>query len=263
MVEQEGNGVTQDLPQQPAAQMPRIVGPYPLYGVALCELRKDGVDPVAKAAQIGALLWGGVPLLGGVRSKEFYAHSRQLFLGVGRVVIAVSDEKAKGSLTEFGEHGKFVDVGGGHREASDEPRPTEPYVHPKAVEGGLPKKRVLAESRLSSEAAAAVSAGEETRWQGKRVADGEASIVRSESEEFLPETLLDLPEVGSLPSEGGPMHLTEGRKPFTVVAAEERVYALVGVEPKELADHFDGEDLGIGDMLSLGEGPREGELGDP
>jgi hypothetical protein len=44
------------------------------------------------------------------------------------------------------------------------------------------------------------------------------------------------------------MHLAEGRKPFAVVPAKEGVYALVGVETEELADHFDGENLGVREL---------------
>ena len=38
MVEQESDGVTQDLPKQPAIQVPEVLGPHPLYGVASGEL---------------------------------------------------------------------------------------------------------------------------------------------------------------------------------------------------------------------------------
>ena len=38
MVEQESDGVTQDPPKQPAIQVPEVLGPHPLYGVASGEL---------------------------------------------------------------------------------------------------------------------------------------------------------------------------------------------------------------------------------
>jgi hypothetical protein len=60
VVEQEGDGVREDLPKQPASQVPEVLSPYPLDRVASRKLAEDGVDTVAKAAQIGALLWGGV-----------------------------------------------------------------------------------------------------------------------------------------------------------------------------------------------------------
>ena len=72
--------------------------------------------------------------------------------------------------------------------------------------------------------------------------------MRGECEELLPETLLDLPEVGGLAGEGGPMDLKKCREPFTVVPSEVAVECLVGVYPQELADHFDGEDLGVGEL---------------
>ena len=72
--------------------------------------------------------------------------------------------------------------------------------------------------------------------------------MRGECEELLPETLLDLPEVGGLAGEGGPMDLKKCREPFAVVPSEVAVECLVGVYPQELADHFDGEDLGVGEL---------------
>ena len=72
--------------------------------------------------------------------------------------------------------------------------------------------------------------------------------MRGEEEQFLPDTLLDLPEVGRLPREGCPMDLTEGREPFAVVTTEEEVDTLVGVYPEELSDDLYGEDLGVGEL---------------
>ncbi len=66
-----------------------------------------------------------------------------------------------------------------------------------------------------------------------------------ERNELLPEALLDLPEVGSLAAEGGPMYLAEGGEPFSMMMAKEEVDALVGVESQELADDLYGEHLGV------------------
>ena len=111
MVEQEGYGVREDFAQQPAYQMPQITRPHPLYRVASGELRKDGVYPVTQPAEEGAPFEIRVSLLGGVRGQKLYAPLRQLFFSLGRVVVTVSDEKARGGLGEFGEHGEFVGVG--------------------------------------------------------------------------------------------------------------------------------------------------------
>ncbi len=69
-----------------------------------------------------------------------------------------------------------------------------------------------------------------------------------EREELLPKALLDLPEVGRLPGEGGAVDLAEGREPFAVVAAEEEVDALVGVEAEELTDDLHGQHFGVGEL---------------
>ncbi len=71
-------------------------------------------------------------------------------------------------------------------------------MYSEAVEG-LFEESVLAESSLPFEARAAVGSGEQTRRQGKRVRQGEGGIVRGFSQEFLPEELLYLPQVGRLP----------------------------------------------------------------
>jgi hypothetical protein len=72
--------------------MPEVSGPHPLYGVALRELRGDGIDAVAKTAQIGTLSWGRISFLGGIRSQKIYAHlSQQLLCSLGRVVVKIPD----------------------------------------------------------------------------------------------------------------------------------------------------------------------------
>jgi hypothetical protein len=92
MVEQEGYGVRKDLPKQPAGEVPHVARPHPLDGVTLGELRKDGVYPVAKTAQQSTPPGSRIPLFAGVRGQKLYSYVRQLFSGVGRVVVAVPDE---------------------------------------------------------------------------------------------------------------------------------------------------------------------------
>jgi hypothetical protein len=121
------------------------------------------------------------------------------------MVVAISDDRARSSLGDLWEHGKLVGIGRGYRDAADHPRPANPHMHPKAIEGLL-EESVLAESSLPFEALAAMGSGEQTRWQGHRVADGEGRVVRNAGEELSPEELLGLPQVRCLPGEGGAMH---------------------------------------------------------
>lgn len=246
MVEQEGHGVREDFAQQPARQMPEVARPHLLYGVALCELAENGVYPVAKPTEEGALFRGRVPLLGGMRGQEFHTDARQLLLpGLWRMVVAVSNDQAGSSLGEFREHGKLVGIGRGYRDAGDHPRPADPYVRPKAVEGPL-EEGVLAESGLPFEALAAMGSGEQASRQGHRVADGEGRVVRNAGgEELPPEALLGLPRVRRLPGKSGAMHVQEIREEVGVVAPEVREELRVFVEPQELADDLDGEDFGV------------------
>src|SRR5215218_8547901 len=187
MVEHKGHGVREDFPEQPACQMPEVTRPHPLYGVTLGELAENGVYAVAKTAQQGTPSGSRISLLlGGVGGQKFDAHLRQLLSGLRRVVVTVSYDDPGGKLGEFWEHRELMGVGWSHREASDHPRPADPHVHPKAVEG-LPEQCVLAKSGLATETPAAISAGKQASWQGHRVADGEGRVVRSVGQELLPE----------------------------------------------------------------------------
>ena len=67
----------------------------------------------------------------------------------------------------------------------------------------------------------------------------------SEREKLLPEALLYLPEVRSLPGEGGAMHFAQSGEPLAVVTPEVTKDPLVGVEPQELAYDLDGEDFRV------------------
>ena len=120
-------------------------------------------------------------------------------------------------------------------------------MHPEAVEGLLDKD-VFAEGGFAAKAFAPVGAGEEARWQRHRVDEGKGRVMRGEEEQFLPEALLNLPEVGRLPGEGGSMYLAKGGKLSVVMSAEEEVYVLIGVDAEVLADDLDGEYLGIGEL---------------
>lgn len=186
--------------------MPQVARPHPLHGVASHELGEDGVYAVAKPAQEGAPPGGGIALLAPARREELDARAtRQFLLRFGRPVVAVADGEPFGGLDDELRHdGEIVGVGRGQREAGDEARPADTtHVHPETVEG-LPEKRVFAESGLSPETAAAVGSGEKARRrQGERVHQGEGGVVGGVGQELLPEALLDLPEVGGLPGEGG------------------------------------------------------------
>ena len=58
-------------------------------------------------------------------------------------------------------------------------------------------------------------------------------------EEVLPEGLLDLPEVGRLPREGGAVDPRKGGEPLRVVALEVGVDAPVGVYPQGVSSSME------------------------
>jgi hypothetical protein len=174
------------------------------------------------------------------------------------MVVAVCDDQTRSSLGQFWEHRKLVGVGRGYRDAGDHPRPANPYVHPKAVEGLL-EEGVFAEGGLPFEARAAMGSGEQAYWQGHRVADGEGRVVRNAAEELSPEELLDLPQVRCLPGEGGAMHPQEVREEVDVVAPEVRKEFCVFVESQKLTDDLDSEDFSVaerGSGSTLSEAPE-------
>jgi hypothetical protein len=90
MVEQEGYGVREDFAQHSACQMPEGTRPHLLHAVALGELRKNGVYPVAKPTEEGTLFRGRVSLLGGIRGQKLHTNVRQLLPGFWRMVVAIS-----------------------------------------------------------------------------------------------------------------------------------------------------------------------------
>jgi hypothetical protein len=181
--------------------------PNLLYAVALCELLKNGVDAVANTAEQSTSFGSRISLLGRMWDQKLHTHTRQLFSGLWRMEVAISYDDPGGKLYKLRHHRELVSVGGGHRDAGDQPRPAEANVHPEAVEG-LPEQRVLAEGRFPFEARAAVDASKEASRQGHRVADSKGWVVGSERKELLPKTLLDFTEVSCLPGEGGPMYLS-------------------------------------------------------
>lgn len=176
VVEQEGYGVRKNFAQHSTGKVPQVARPHPLYAVALGELTENGVYPIANSAEEGASFGIGVSFLRGVRSQKLHTHARQLIPGLRRVVVAVSDDQPRAKLGDLWEHGEFVDVGRGHRQAGDETRPANPNVHPETVEG-LPEKGILAESCLPTKALAPVGSGEQARRQRHRVADSEGRVV--------------------------------------------------------------------------------------
>jgi hypothetical protein len=126
-------------------------------------------------------------------------------------------------------------------------------VYPKAIEG-LPEQRILAKSGLTPETPAAISAGEQARRQGHRIADGEGGVVvGSVDQKRLPEVLFDLPEVGRLPAEGCAMHPHEVREVVGVVAPE------VGKELRVFIESKNSPTISMvmtSESHSVGVGPR-------
>src|SRR3712207_1903340 len=108
--------------------MPQVARPNLLYGIALCELRKNGVNPVAKPTEQGALFGSGVSFLGGVRSQKLHTNAYQLLPGLWRMVVAVSDDQPRSALDDLREHGKLVDIGRGYRDVGDHSWPADPHV---------------------------------------------------------------------------------------------------------------------------------------
>ena len=70
--------------------------------------------------------------------------------------------------------------------------------------------------------------------------------MRSRREEPLLNALLHLPEVGAVSGKGGAVALAqEGGEPLALMLPEVVKDRLVGVEPRELSDDLDGEDLRV------------------
>ncbi len=165
MVEQDRNGVRENLSQQPTCQVPQISRPHPLHGVISGELRKGGVYSVTKLAEEGTPFGIRFALLGGVCSQKLYAHPRQYLPALGRVAVAVPDDDPGGTLGEFGHYRELVGVGRRYGQASDDARPAGPRTHPEAVEVLL-EERVFAKGSLAGEATTTIGTSEQTCGKG-------------------------------------------------------------------------------------------------
>ena len=72
--------------------------------------------------------------------------------------------------------------------------------------------------------------------------------MRNIGEQFLPEALFDLPEVGRLAGEGCTVDFAQGGEPLAIMLPEVAKDCLVSVYPQELPDDLDGEDLRVGKL---------------
>ncbi len=104
---------------------------------------------------------------------------------------------------------------------------------------------VLAESGLSLKTPAAVGTSEQAHRQRQRVTKREGGIMRDLGQELLPEALLDLPEVGRLPGQGGAIYPHQVREEVNVVAPEVGEELRILVESQELTDDLYGEHFGV------------------
>ena len=93
--------------------------------------------------------------------------------------------------------------------------------------------------------AAAVRAGEAADRHRHAVDERHRGIVSRHRGEPSPERVLDHPQVGRLPGEGGAVDLPQTREQVAVVAPEVGVEAPVGVEAEELTDDLDGQHLAV------------------
>jgi hypothetical protein len=80
--------------------------------------------------------------------------------------------------------------------------------------------------------------------------------MRGLGQELLAEALLDLPEVGRLPAEGGAMHESEAWEVVSVVAPEVGEELRIFVEPQELTDDLDCEHFRIPECWGGSARPR-------
>ena len=102
--------MTQYLPEQPARQVPEVTRPQSLDRVALGELAKDSVYTVAQFAQEGTSTRVGIFGLAGVGSHKFEISLSQFPRSLGRMVVAIPNDDAAGTLNEIREHPQFMDL---------------------------------------------------------------------------------------------------------------------------------------------------------
>jgi hypothetical protein len=89
LIEQDGEGVAENLAQQSASEMPGVPSLDALGVVALSELAEDGVDAIAQMAQDQVPARVRVAGLVARRGNELDALGGQLSANPRRVVVAV------------------------------------------------------------------------------------------------------------------------------------------------------------------------------
>ena len=137
-----------------------------------------------------------------------------------------------------------MEVGRGEVAVGDHPRPAHPQMRSDAVEGLL-GALVTAEGGQPGQPPTAIGAAEAADRHREAVQDRDGRVKADLGQQLLAQLRLDRPQVGRLADKGGAVHAPQGGEPVPVVAAEVLVQALVGVDPKELPDAFDGQDFAV------------------
>ena len=121
-------------------------------------------------------------------------------------------------------------------------RPTNPQMSSEA-QVGLTSNLIISKSCFRPQSATAIWSREVTYGHRKTICHRYLTIKVHLLKQFLPNLLLDLPEIGCMTNKDRSMNVQNGWKPITIMTLEEQVQPLVCSYSQKLSREFHGDDF--------------------
>ena len=262
LAEEDRDGVTQHRAKPARPEMPRILHPHLLHSISLGQLTDDRLDATAllrQPARPKSRLPARFPLLLSlarlVGTQQTQTVVGALLAQPWRPVVPVTKRPAHTLRQQVFGDLHVGDVSRSQTEVHDHARPRDDQVNAQSVEGLL-RHVVVSIRGVFPETATPLRASEPTDRHGEAVDDGDLWIRVDTRQDVLPQALLEVPQVRSLPSERRAMDRSERGEPRGVVTAEVVEDALVGINAEEGSHHFHGQHLAVVQPRTWSTGPH-------
>ena len=251
-IEFEAKGVTQHHAQQAIDQVPYIARPDLAAAKPSTKLAENGFDAIAEMGQQAAACGMGITLLVlvGRQQLEGRLAMAQVFLELGRTIVAVAQGEAGLAVQQLGRYGHIRLVRRSYGEACDQAGPGHVQVQAQTPKG-LPRHMVIAVSGTQLLAVlvaeAVTKGGTRKAAHGQRQGINETKVapLGHDLEPVLPEALFEVAQIGGLAREGGAVQFGQSRKEVRIVAAEISVDGAVALQAQIGADDFHAQDFAV------------------
>jgi hypothetical protein len=243
-VEEDGQGVTEDFPEDAEGEMEEVPSPGPFGMKALGPLADDGLDPAALLGQPGSPAAGGVlfPSFGGCQESQ--ALLREGLSAFGGPVTAVAHHPTPNPLQEEVGHSQVRDVGRGDEHLGDDAGPLDTQMPPETKKGGF-AVFIPTPGRLIPKEPDSIGSGRLTDIEGKTVEDRDLAVGRDPSPQKSPQSLLDPHQAGRLSHPPSPMDSGQVRKEVEPVLAKVVVDPFILVVSQKLPHQLHRQHLAI------------------